>query len=91
MEYVIMYFYDKRKFTLKGAVLRAGSVSKFIFAFSAAFGSAVSNDLGFLVIIGLAVMTAYLSWGAGLKDIVMWAILSPAIVRDIIRRRCITF
>lgn len=49
--------------------MSVGSVSKFIFAISAAFASAESSGFGFLIIIVLAVMTAYLSWGASLKDL----------------------
>jgi len=49
--------------------MTVGSITKFMFAVSAAFAVAVSNHVGFLAIIFMVVLTAFIIWGAGLRDI----------------------
>jgi energy-coupling factor transport system permease protein len=49
--------------------MSAGSMTKFIFAISAAFAVAVSNNAGFLLIVFMAVLTAFVAWGGGPRDI----------------------
>lgn len=49
--------------------MAVGSITKFTFAISAAFAVAVSNDPGFLAIVFLAVLTAFIMWGGGFKDV----------------------
>jgi len=49
--------------------MAVGSAVKFVFAVSAAFAAAVSNHIGFLALLLIAVLTAFISWGAGIRDI----------------------
>lgn len=49
--------------------MTVGSVTKFIFAVAAALAAAVSNNVGFLVILFAAILTAFLTWGGTFRDI----------------------
>ena len=49
--------------------MKAGSVSKFIFAVSAALTAGISNDFGLLAIILVAALTAFYTWGGRLREI----------------------
>jgi energy-coupling factor transporter transmembrane protein EcfT len=49
--------------------MTAGSVSRFVFAVSAALAAAISGDFFFLIIVLLALLSAFISWGGNFKDI----------------------
>jgi energy-coupling factor transporter transmembrane protein EcfT len=53
----------------EGIEMAVGSITKFVFAVSAAFAVAVSNHAGFLAIVFMAVLTAFISWGGGIRDV----------------------
>jgi len=66
----LYYYYI---FLIRGGVevieMAVGSAAKFVFAVSAAFAAAVSNHVGFLALLLIAVLTAFITWGAGIRDV----------------------
>jgi|GEM_PF-2090314 len=50
--------------------MAVGSITKFVFAISAAFAAAISNDTGLLTIVLFAVLSAFFTWGGSFKDII---------------------